>query len=186
MSDHRDQFFDLAASDEHATHRAAEVREWLRTSGWSVAKPELFDWLTYKDERGEQVAADAIGPRVTAEFERTHPGWQYDPLIPVTVVPGWNSFYASEGFEGIRCPRCGEVSENAMQLIGEWDETHRAPEAVCERCGLQAMLADWDLRDAIAFAWVGVVADLPGCESALLQELQAALGGKWVHIHLHL
>ena len=73
-----------------------------------------------------------------------------------------------------------------MQLIGEWNETHRAPEAVCERCGLQAMLADWDLRDAIAFAWVGVVADLPGCESALLQELQAALGGKWVHIHLHL
>ncbi len=149
MSDHRDQFFDLAASEE-------------------------------------QVAADAIGPRVTAEFERTHPGWQYDPLIPVTVVPGWNSFYASEGFEGIRCPRCGEVSENAMQLIGEWDETHRAHEADCERCGLQAMLADWDLRDAIAFAWVGVVADLPGCESALLQELQAALGGKWVHIHLHL
>ena len=56
MSDHRDQFFDLAASEE-------------------------------------QVAADAIGPRVTAEFERTHPGWQYDPLIPVTVVPGWNYVY---------------------------------------------------------------------------------------------
>ena len=186
MSDHRDQFFDLAASEENAMHRAAEVRTWLRTNGWSVAKPELFDWLTFEDLRGEQVPADAIGPRVTAEFDRTNPGWRYDPLTTVTVVPGWNSYYAADGFEGIRCPGCGVVSEAAMNLIGEWEKTHRVPESTCERCGLRAPLTDWNLRDAVAFAWVGIVADLPGCEVTLLRDIQAALGGKWAHIHLHL
>lgn len=186
MGDHRDQFFDLAASEESAMHRAAEVRAWLRANGWSTEKPELFDWLTHEDLRGEQTPADAIGPRVIAEFERTNPGWCYDPLTPVTVLPGWNAYYAAEGFEGIRCPHCGAISENAMQLIGEWDETRRVPEATCEWCEFRAPLIDWNLRDAVAFAWVGVIADLPDCEGALLPELQAALGGKWVHIHLHL
>ncbi|MGO1973916.1 MAG: hypothetical protein ACTH2Q_13255 [Propionibacteriaceae bacterium] len=43
MSDHREQLVDLATPTADAAARAAQVRAWLRTSGWAIGATDLED-----------------------------------------------------------------------------------------------------------------------------------------------
>lgn len=194
MSDQREQFVDLSTPTVDAAARGAQVRAWLRTSGWAVEATDLEDWLF----RGAQI--DVAGP---AAFDAL------PALTAMTIaVTEEPQFFIAGGQVAPRCPTCGTAVEEDPEfydLLGHWTASEREPDLSCGRCGHRGRIGNWDVRDSGAHGSVGVVVDphgelvpiarhragTPGrtnpdeAASVLLGALRENLGGRWAWVHLH-
>lgn len=186
MSTNREQLIDLSTGIEAAELRLAEVRSWLKTSGWG--EPTTREDFLHPGE-----PTLGLGPRALAR----HRG-----LAPATtfVVAGGKVWTADGPTGPARCPLCGlELSD--FTDLEEWYATGVEPATRCSGCGHQALLGDWDVESAAVLGVIAIIiepcdlswtlgtsavasVDPRAVAKDLLGELSGALGGRWAYIHL--
>ena len=180
MSDNREQLLDLSVGAEGTEERFAQVRNWFRSTGWSVADPAVYDPYYSKHP------ADAFGPRTLVELPEANGSYSF--------VAGREYYFAGEGTGGPVCRRCTVQLplELIVPLVSEWYDGAPEPWLACPDCSWTGLFGDWELRNCMAMASFAVIIDTgtagysPELTLTLFNDLRTNLGGRWAYINQYI
>jgi hypothetical protein len=180
MSEHREQVVEVSPGRSR-TDRMAEVQAWLVDTGWADGIRTDTDWL----EKGGDT--HGFGQRARDLF----------PGIDGTITVAWhehNDWSAGGDTGPPRCQTCRALADEPTfdTAMEQWTPAFE-PNLRCAMCGTDALVGDWDLSESAACANPGFVLDTSspshfGGDVAVrvADEIEAAIGGRWRWVHLHL
>jgi hypothetical protein len=181
INDH-EQIIDLDATRTDAAARGNALRDWLIATGWIGEQRPESAW----DEPFEPTWG--AGPRAFAlfpELERAE-----------IAITGNDGFWMTDGDpQPPTCPTCGALydADSYWELLEGWVETGDEPTDSCVTCGFTAPFGDWVINRTYLGGSNGILIHLGASEvpsdavaEALLAELRAQRGGRWVHTYRHL
>ena len=180
MSDQRYHLVYLEATSENVARLSRELREWMRSDGWTIEAVGLTDWL---GPREDAVPADRYGPRL-ARLAADH----YEDHV--TVYDSWRMYLGSEAMEGVGCPRCehllGFDDDALSEACDEWWRNRFAPDLTCPACGSTAPMDDWDLDRGLAVGTLAITMELFDGRDEFRNALRARFPGRWAGIYEHI
>ncbi|MDO5617247.1 hypothetical protein [Kocuria sp.] len=182
MSDQRYHLVYLEATSENVGRLSQELREWLRSEGWSIEAEGLSDWLS---PSSGAIPADRYGPRMK-DLARSLDMDYYDDET-LTVYDSWEMYDGAQALEGVICLRCNfMVSDDDWDLYelgDEWMRTRVAPELTCPACGTTIPMDYWGLDSGVAVGTLAVTIELWDVRDNLRDALRERFPGRWAGIY---
>ena len=184
MSEQRYHLVYLEATTESVVRLARELREWMRSEGWSVAAEGLVDWL---GPREDPVPADRYGPRLERLARSRRADHHEDH---VTVHDSWRMYLGSEAMAGVGCPHCEHLlgfddGDALGEACDHWWRNRTAPALTCPACGATAPMDRWDLDRGMAVGTLAITLELVDEHEEFRSALRARFPGRWAGIYEH-
>ena len=184
MSEQRYHLVYLEATSENVGRLSRELRDWMRSEGWTIEADGLTDWL---GPREDPVPADRYGPRLDRLARIQREDYHEDH---VTVYDAWRMYHGSEAMEGAGCPRCehllGFDDDELSEACNEWCLNCVAPDLTCPACGSTAPMDHWDLDRGLAMGTLAITMEFFDPHDEFRNALRDRFPGRWAGIYAHL
>lgn len=184
MSDQRYHLVYLEATTENAETLSRELREWMRSEGWSVEAEGAVDRLS---SREDAAPADRYGPRLQRLAREQRDNYREDYL---TVHDSWQMYTGSEAMEGVWCPNCEQLlgfeDEELSEACDQWWQNRVAPDLACPTCGTTTPLDHWDLDRGLAMGTLAISIELYDENDEFRNALRVRFPGRWAGIYEHI